>query len=103
MLTPQKIHQDISAHHGQVLDIFASHPWLIPTLTAMHTLPLIIAIPGFWKSRALNKQLKIEREKTKQLALQQVEKVESVAQAHHCHFPFCPKMHAHGHHSATKD
>lgn len=92
MLTPKMVHNDISAHHAQFLNILEAHPWLIPTLTLLHTLPLIVAAPAFWKNRALSKRLKIEREKTKQLTLQQVDKVTTAAQTHHCHHPFCSKL-----------
>ncbi|WP_318766970.1 transposase [Lactiplantibacillus carotarum] len=92
MLTPKMIHNDVSAHHQQFLNILEKDPWLIPALTVVHTVPVAIAIHGWCKNRALSKQLKIEREKTKQLALQQVEKVEAVAETHHCHFPFHPKF-----------
>lgn len=88
MLTPKTIHRDISAHHAQVLTIVEQNPWLIPALTALHTVPIAVAVHGFWKSRALGKQLKIEREKTKQLALQQVDKAETIIKAHHPRHPF---------------
>lgn len=72
MLTPKKIHTDISAHHEQFIEILAKEPWLIPSLTALHLVPVVIGVKGFWKSSELRLKLKIEREKTKQAALQQM-------------------------------
>ena len=87
MLTPKTIHDDLHEHHTQVVQLFSKHPWLIPATTLLHIIPVVVGINGFWKSRALSKQLKIEREKTKQLALQQVDKVQSAVTSHHCQHP----------------
>lgn len=87
MLTPKIIHNDLHEHHRQVVQLFEKTPWLIPATTLLHIVPVAIGVHGFWKSRALSKQLKIEREKTKQLALQQVEKVQSTMTKHHCQLP----------------
>ena len=87
MLTPKTIHDDLHEHHTQVVQLFSKHPWLIPATTLLHIIPVVVDINGFWKSRALSKQLKIEREKTKQLALQQVDKVQSAVTNHHCQHP----------------
>ncbi|RRK11393.1 transposase [Lactiplantibacillus garii] len=97
MLTPKMIHDDISTHHEQFLTILERNPWLIPTLTTLHVIPVAIAVHGLCKNRALSKQLKIEREKTKQLALQQVDKVATVAEKHQCHLPLPAKLKAHLH------
>lgn len=97
MLTPKMIHNDVSTHHEQFLTILEKDPWLIPALTALHIVPVVVAAHGFYKTLALSKQLKIEREKTKQLALQQVEKVSTVAQSHHCHMPLPAKIKKHLH------
>ncbi|ASG79114.1 MULTISPECIES: hypothetical protein [Lactiplantibacillus] len=87
MLTPKLIHENLHEHHTQVLQLFKQNPWLIPVTTALHIVPVAIGVHGFWKSRALSKQLKIEREKTKQLALQQVDKVQTTMADHHCQMP----------------
>jgi len=87
MLTPKTIHDDLHEHHTQVVQLFSKYPWLIPATTLLHIIPVAIGVHGFWQSRALSKQLKIEREKTKQLALQQVEKVQSAVASHHCQRP----------------
>ncbi|XSE68956.1 transposase [Lactiplantibacillus plantarum] len=87
MLTPKTIHDDLHEHHTQVVQLFSKHPWLIPATTLLHIIPVVVGINGFWKLRALSKQLKIEREKTKQLALQQVDKVQSAVTSHHCQHP----------------
>lgn len=47
------------------------NPWLIPTTVAVATLPVAVWIASRAKTRNLKKQLQIEREKTKQLMLQQ--------------------------------
>ncbi|MGA3510810.1 hypothetical protein ACE5SX_03995 [Lactiplantibacillus plantarum] len=67
MLTPKTIHDDLHEHHTQVVQLFSKHPWLIPATTLLHIIPVVVGINGFWKSRALSKQLKIEREKRSNL------------------------------------
>lgn len=69
MLSPEEIHQDFKEYSQAELDIIHDNPWLIPASIALCTVPLAISIHGFWKNRILNKQLKIERERTKQMAL----------------------------------
>lgn len=69
MLTPEKLHQEIKANTDVSLEIIRKNPWLIPASIALTTAPLTISVYGFWKNRQLSKQLKIEREKTKQIAL----------------------------------
>jgi len=87
MLIPKEVRQDLKEHHSQMLKTFDQNSWIIPVITLLHIIPLAIGIHGFWKNRALNKQLKIEREKTKQLALEQVTAVETAVSDHHCKFP----------------
>lgn len=69
MLTPEKLHQEMKAYNDASLEIVRKNPWLIPASIALTTVPLTISVYGFWKNRQLSKQLKIEREKTKQMAL----------------------------------
>lgn len=47
------------------------YPWLIPISVALQALPAAVMIHGFWKNRQLKKELQIERERTKQLRLEQ--------------------------------
>ncbi|VDG32460.1 transposase [Lactobacillus paraplantarum] [Lactiplantibacillus mudanjiangensis] len=85
MLTPQDWHHEIKEHHERAYTLVKSQPWLIPTVMIVHLIPVALTIHGFWKNRALHNQLKIEREKTKQLALAQVEHVTTKVKApHHC-------------------
>ncbi|WP_047999083.1 hypothetical protein [Lactiplantibacillus herbarum] len=92
MLIPKEIRNDLKAHHNEMLKTFNQNSWIIPIITLLHIIPLAIGIHGFWKSRALNKQLKIEREKTKQLALEHVTTVETETTDHHCKFPCLPRF-----------
>lgn len=70
MLTPSDIHQEIKEQHEFQNELLRKNPWLIPSLVGLTVFPMVISIHGFWKNRQLQKQLKIEREKTKQIALQ---------------------------------
>lgn len=70
MLTPADIHQEIKEHREFQNELLRKNPWLIPASIALTVVPMAISIHGFWKYRQLQKQLKIEREKTKQLALE---------------------------------
>lgn len=69
MYTPEELHEDIEKYNEGKLEIIRENPWLIPASIALTAIPLAISIHGFWKNRQLKKELKIEREKTKQLAL----------------------------------
>ncbi|MFB9768889.1 transposase [Lactiplantibacillus modestisalitolerans] len=89
MLTPQKIQADVHEHHQEIIGILKANPWLAPTLTALHMIPVTVAIYGCYKTRALNKQLKIEREKTKRQALKHLKKVQPINTDDHTHC--CPK------------
>ncbi|MFC6181143.1 transposase [Lactiplantibacillus daowaiensis] len=88
MLTPSKFQAEISKHHDQMYALLKDNPWLIPATLSMQVIPVALGVHGFWKNRQLSKQLKIERERTKQLALQQVEnvttKVKTATEQTHC-------------------
>jgi len=71
MLTPEQLHTDMKKYNEDKLEIIRENPWLIPASIALTVLPMAISIRGFWKNRQLKKELKIEREKTKQLSLKQ--------------------------------
>lgn len=71
MFTPEELHQEIKAYHDDQMALLQKNPWLIPATISLTVVPMAIAIHGFWKNRQLQKQLKIEREKTKQMALEQ--------------------------------
>lgn len=71
MLTPEDMQQEMKEFNETKLEILKKNPWLIPATISLTTVPLVIAIHGFWKNRQLSKKLKIEREKTKQLMLEQ--------------------------------
>ncbi|AVK64617.1 transposase [Lactobacillus sp. CBA3606] len=73
MLPLKMSHAALTKHREHVLTLVTKAPWLIPVTLTIEMLPFAISAHGFWKTRQLSKQLKIEREKTKQLALQQVE------------------------------
>ncbi len=73
MLLPKEIHEDITAYNKESFELLKDNPWLVPAVLAVSTAPIVISAYGFWKNRQLSKKLKIEREKTKQLALKQVE------------------------------
>ncbi|KRK95165.1 hypothetical protein FD25_GL001546 [Levilactobacillus acidifarinae DSM 19394] len=64
-LTPTELAEKRQACYALVRD----YPWLIPVTVAAGAFPAVVAAHGFWKTRQLKKQLQIEREKTKQLAL----------------------------------
>ncbi|MFC6202746.1 transposase [Lactiplantibacillus nangangensis] len=88
MLPPKEMHEAWKLHHERVYNMAHDYPWLIPALTLLHTVPLAIAIHGFYKTHRKYLELKIEREKTKRQALDQVDKVEDVVKAAHPHCPF---------------
>ena len=69
MLTPEKIHQDVKAYHEEEMELLKKNPWLIPATMALSLVPVALGIHGFWKNRQLHNQLKIECERTKQLAI----------------------------------
>jgi len=92
MLSPKEARNNLKEHRGQILKTIERNSWLIPVLAVLHTIPIVLWIHGFWKNRALNKQLKIEREKTKQLALDRVTTVETETTDHHCKFPCLPRF-----------
>jgi len=71
MLLPKQIHEDIATYNKESLELLKDNPWLVPATLAITTAPMVICAYGFWKNRQLSKKLKIEREKTKQLALNQ--------------------------------
>ncbi|HCD08396.1 transposase [Companilactobacillus crustorum] len=70
MLTPEKLHQDVKEYNDESFKLIEKNPWLIPTSVALLTFPIAVSIHGFWKNAILKKKLKIEREKTKQLKLE---------------------------------
>ncbi|AYE37782.1 transposase [Companilactobacillus zhachilii] len=69
MLTPEELHQEMKENKEFNMEMLRKNPWLIPATIALTTLPVAVCIHGFWKNRQLQKKLKIEREKTKQLVL----------------------------------
>jgi len=69
MLTPEEFHEDMKQYNEEKLAIIRKNPWLIPASIASTAIPMAVFIHGFWKNRELQKKLKIEREKTKQMAL----------------------------------
>jgi len=69
MLTPEEFHEDMKQYNEEKLEIIRKNPWLIPASIASTVIPVTVSIHGFWKNRELQKKLKIEREKTKQMAL----------------------------------
>ena len=79
MLTPDKIHQDIKDYNMAKLEIVKKNPWIVPAVCAWMVIPVVVSAHGFWKDRQLKKQLKIEREKTKQLALEHDKKLSHFA------------------------
>jgi len=70
--------------------LIQEHPWVIPATVALQVLPATVMVHGFWKTRQLKKQLQIEREKTKQLTLNQyrpgVPRPLKQLAHHHVHF-----------------
>ncbi|KRN98642.1 hypothetical protein [Companilactobacillus kimchiensis] len=72
MLTPEDIHQDMKEYNEEKMALLRENPWLIPTSLLITTIPFAVSAYGFWRNRQLQKKLKIEREKTKQMALKQV-------------------------------
>ncbi|MFC6294437.1 transposase [Lactiplantibacillus daoliensis] len=87
MLPPKEMHEAWKIHHERVYNIAHDYPWLIPALTILHTIPVAIAISGFYKTHRKYLELKIEREKTKREALEKVDKVENVVKSVHSHHP----------------
>jgi len=73
MLTPEDLHKDMKQYNEEKLEIIRENPWIIPASIALTLIPAAVSIHGFWKNRLLKKQLKIERERTKQLALKNSE------------------------------
>jgi len=69
MLTPEEFHEDMKHYNEEKLAIIRKNPWLIPVSIAWTVFPVVVSIHGFWKNRELQKKLKIEREKTKQMSL----------------------------------
>lgn len=51
-------------------EFIKDNPWLIPAGIAIQVIPLALLIHGHMKTSIYKKKLQIEREKTKQLALQ---------------------------------
>ncbi|AVK62046.1 transposase [Lactobacillus sp. CBA3605] len=79
MLPSKMTRAALATHRERVFTLVNKAPWLIPVTLTIELLPFAISAHGFWKTRQLSKQLKIEREKTKQLALQQVETATTLA------------------------
>jgi len=88
MLPPKAIHQAINQHHAEMNDLIQKNPWLIPATLALNIIPVAISAHGFWQARQLHLKLKIEREKTKQIAVEQVgavkAKIKTEPAHHHC-------------------
>lgn len=61
----------LAAHGAAWRTLINDNPWLIPATVALEILPATAMIHGFWKNRQLKKQLQIERERTKQLRINQ--------------------------------
>lgn len=80
MLTPEDIHQDMKEMNETKLEIIRKNPWLIPASLCITMMPVVISVHGFWKNRQLSKKLKIEREKTKQMALEQADSAKKYRQ-----------------------
>lgn len=68
-MLPKEICEEIHKYDDESFKVIEKNPWLIPATLAWITIPTAICLHGFWKNRQLKKQLKIEREKTKQLTL----------------------------------
>lgn len=75
MLTPEDINEEIKEYNETKLEIIRENPWLIPASVALMAIPMAVSIHGFWKNAQLKKRLKIEREKTKQLQMEQLPKI----------------------------
>lgn len=67
MLTPKVIHEDFVRYNNESFELLQKNPWLIPATMAWVAIPAVVCMHGFWKNRQLKNQLKIEREKTKQM------------------------------------
>jgi len=96
MFPSKSLHQAMAAHHAEINALIQKNPWLIPATLAWNILPIVVIGHGFWKTQQLRMQLKIEREKTKQLAVTQVgtqlkTKIKTETSHHHCP----PFMHQH--------
>lgn len=87
MLPPKEMHEAWKTHHERVYTMAHDYPWLIPALTILHTIPVAIAISGFYKTHRKYLELRIEQEKTKREALEKVDKVEDVVKSVHPHHP----------------
>ncbi|CAJ1185425.1 hypothetical protein FD33_GL001200 [Companilactobacillus paralimentarius DSM 13238 = JCM 10415] len=70
MLLPKDVQEEINHYNEESFQLLHDNPWLIPAILGCMTLPAAVCIHGFWKNQQLKKQLKIEREKTRQLNLQ---------------------------------
>ncbi|WP_057878245.1 hypothetical protein [Levilactobacillus paucivorans] len=64
--------EPLATHHDDMKALVTENPWLIPATLFMEVLPATVIIHGYWKTRQLKKQLQIERERTKQLQLEQL-------------------------------
>lgn len=73
MLSPEESRKNLEESNQQAFEIIHDNPWLIPAVFGTMTIPVAIAVHGFWKNRLVKKQLKIERERTKQLAIKNAE------------------------------
>lgn len=71
---------------GALRELIHDNPWLVPSTMALQVLPLVVIAHGYWKTRQLKTQLQIEREKTKQLRINQYRPGVPQPLAHHSHF-----------------
>jgi len=59
--------EKLASRHAEFIK---ENPWLIPVGLTVHMIPLALLVYGHVKTNIYKKKLQIEREKTKQLALQ---------------------------------
>ncbi len=50
-------------------DLISDKSWIIPATVLLQVIPVTVAAHGFWKTRQLKTQLRIERERTKQMQI----------------------------------
>ncbi|MQS76876.1 transposase [Lactobacillus halodurans] len=70
MLTPEEFKEEFDKLNEEKMAIVKGNPWVIPAASAFCAIPLAICIHGYWKNRQLKNKYKIEREKTKQLTIE---------------------------------
>ncbi len=60
----------LQEHKEYFTKLVSENPWLIPATVSLEIIPVSLMIHGFWKNRQLKKQVKIEKERTKQFQLE---------------------------------